>query len=53
MQIFCPNDIYQRPFILVKVGLYLLFVKRHKWLLYKYPSFKSYKQNFKKLITRI
>ena len=50
--IFWPNEIYQRPFILVKVDLYLFLVKRHKWRLYKYPWLKSCKQYFEKLITR-
>ena len=33
---YLHGDIYQRPFILVKVGLYWFLVKRHKWRLYKY-----------------
>ena len=32
---------------------HLYLAKRHKWWLYKYPPLKSYKRNFKKLITRI
>ena len=40
--------IHYRPFILVKVGLFLFIAKRHKWQLYKYPSLISCKQNFKK-----